>query len=408
MPPALRIPITNIYGEGDYTAQIMIGSVGAPANVLLDTGSSTLAINSAAYDPGSDSSMQPTRYAQDIVYDTGSWTGPVVKTDIAVSAGGQKRSVNTYLAVTADYEPGNFGNADGVIGLAFNDLNQAYDLLPFLTDIGRSVTYPWPFKIRDSRIAIKEFKKFLDRLPKNDLTPYFSAMTQQGTLISRSIFAFYTHRSAISKETGNPSTDPLNQGLFILGGGIEQKDLYSGEFTDVKVVHDMWYNTNLLAIQVAGCPQAAVKQLDMQNAKTNVSNSIIDSGAAAMMLAPDVYEAVMSSLRDFNPALADIATEAQQDVIPAANLNPGDWPDITFMLADKDDNPVPLSCSPRTYWQFDAPEAGQAIFQILNSNGVQSILGLPLLNNYYTVFDREDDPYGRVRFAKISRPGILV
>lgn len=408
MPPALRIPITNVYGKGDYTAKIKIGSAGAPANVLLDTGSSTLAINSAAYDPGSDHSMATTTYAQDIIYDTGSWTGPVVKTDIAVSAGGQPLSVNTYLAVTADYEPGNFGDADGVIGLAFNDLNQAYDLFSFLADIGRSVTYPWPFKIRDSRIAIKEFKKFLDRLPKNDLTPYFSAMTQQGNLISKSIFAFYTHRSAISMGTNNPPTDPLNQGLFILGEGPQHTDLYSGNFTDVKVVHDMWYNTNLLAIQVAGGPQTAVKQLDMQNAKTNVSNSIIDSGAAAMMLAPDVYDAVMSSLRAFNPALANIATQAQQNVIPVANLNLGDWPDITFLLADKNNNPVPLSCSPATYWQFDAPQAGQAIFQMLNSNGVQSILGLPLLNNYYTVFDRENDPYGIVRFAKISPPGILV
>jgi len=126
------------------------------------------------------------------------------------------------------------------------------------------------------------------------------------------------------------------------------------------------------------------------------------------MLAPDVYEAVMSALRVFNPALADIAKQTQHDVFPVANLNLRDWPDITFLLADKDNNPVPLSCSPTTYWQFDAPEAGQAIFQILNSNGVQSILGLPLLNNYYTVFDRENDPYGRVRFAKISSPGILV
>jgi hypothetical protein len=32
----------------------------------------------------------------------------------------------------------------------------------------------------------------------------------------------------------------------------------------------------------------------------------------------------------------------------------------------------------------------------------QSILGLPLMNNYYTVFDRSLDAYGTVRFAAIS------
>src|SRR4051812_48877651 len=116
MPPALRIPITNIYAGGNYTAQIEIGSVGEPANVLLDTGSSTLAINSRAYHPSSDTKMNPTPYAQDIVYDTWSWIGPVVQTEIDVSAGGQTIKVKTYLAVTVDHEPGIFGKADGVIG----------------------------------------------------------------------------------------------------------------------------------------------------------------------------------------------------------------------------------------------------------------------------------------------------
>jgi hypothetical protein len=34
----------------------------------------------------------------------------------------------------------------------------------------------------------------------------------------------------------------------------------------------------------------------------------------------------------------------------------------------------------------------------------QSILGLPLMNNYYTVFDRSQDVNGVIRFAKIKPP----
>ena len=60
-----------------------------------------------------------------------------------------------------------------------------------------------------------------------------------------------------------------------------------------------------------------------------------------------------------------------------------------------------LSCSPQTYWQTDAGTPGQAIFQISNSQMPQSILGLPLMNNYYTVFDRTQDPYGAIGFAPI-------
>jgi hypothetical protein len=38
----------------------------------------------------------------------------------------------------------------------------------------------------------------------------------------------------------------------------------------------------------------------------------------------------------------------------------------------------------------------------LNSNGFQSILGLPLLNNYFTIFDRSLDAYGEILFAPIK------
>jgi hypothetical protein len=34
----------------------------------------------------------------------------------------------------------------------------------------------------------------------------------------------------------------------------------------------------------------------------------------------------------------------------------------------------------------------------------QSILGLPLMNNYYCVFDRSQDSYGIIRFAPIKQP----
>ena len=402
MPPALRIPITNIYGDGDYTAQLEVGSAGVPANFLLDTGSSTLAINSAIYDPSTDAHMAPTPLAQDVSYDTGGWTGPVVSTDIGISAGGPALSINTYLAVTADYEPGNFGNADGIIGLAFNSLNSAYDLSSYLTEMQLTATYPWPFQIRGSSVAIRQFAQFLSRLPQQDITPYFTVLAQQG--VTRNIFAFYTLRSTVTKRTADPSADPLNNGFFILGGGPEQNDLYTGEFVDVEVVDDMWYNVNLLGVQVAGSEQVDAKPLTMQYAKTSKSNSIIDSGASAMVLAPDVYAAIMSSLQKVNPAFAEIAQEAQQHVIPTADLTLGEWPDITFILADKNNGPVPLTCAPSSYWQLDTPQAGQATFQISNSNGVQSILGLPLLNNYYTVFDRQQNPYGAVRFAEIVPP----
>ena len=405
MTPGLRIPISNVYGGGDYTAQIKVGSAGVAANVILDTGSSTLAIKSSVYDPGADATMKTTMLAQDIIYGTGGWTGPVIEASIAMGSDAQEVSANANLAVTADYEPGNFGNADGILGLAFNSLNSAYDLSSYITQqrIDPPSTYPWPFQLRNSSAALRQFENFLNRLPQQDLQPYFTALATQG--VERNVFALYTLRSTVAMGSANPLADPLNNGYFILGGGEEQADLYTGDFTDAEVVDDSWYNTSLEGVQVAGCEQANASPLPSQYAKTNKSNSIIDSGTNSLNLAADVYQAIFSSLQQVNPAFAPILQQAQRRrPISTGDINLAQWPDITFTLTGVNGGKAVLTCPSSSYWQFDSPAAGQAVFQIENSHGVQSILGLPLLNNYYTVFDRTQNPYGVVRFAKSTPP----
>jgi aspartyl protease len=406
MATGLKIPITNIYGQGDYTGQIKVGSSGVAANVILDTGSSTLAIKSAVYDPSADDTMKTTTLAQDVIYGTGGWTGPVVEASIVVGSDVEAVSANANLAITADYEPGNFGNADGILGLAFNSLNSAYDLSSYLEQqsINPLSTYPWPFQLGDSSAAIRQFADFLGRLPKQDLQPYFTALEEQQH-VARNVFALYTLRSTVTQRTANPASDPLNNGYFILGGGVEQTDLYTGDFIDVEVVDDQWYNTTLIAVQVGGGEQTNAKGLLPQYAKSYKSNSIIDSGTNSLYLASDVYQAVLSSLQQVNPAFILTVQQAQkQHSVPADDLNLAQWPDITFTLAGTNNGKVALTCAPSTYWQVDSLAAGQATFQIKNSNGMQSILGLPLLNNYFTVFDRTQNPYGVVRFANIVPP----
>ena len=46
-----RVPITNVYADGDYTGRINVGPTKQPMNVLLDTGSSTLAFDDKKYQP---------------------------------------------------------------------------------------------------------------------------------------------------------------------------------------------------------------------------------------------------------------------------------------------------------------------------------------------------------------------
>ena len=396
---AIRVPISNVYGGGDYTASIAIGSAGTTANVILDTGSSTLAVVPKVYDVTGDRDAKPTGLAQDVIYGTGGWAGPVVTTTVALGPGGA--SLDAFIAVTADDEPGGFGRADGILGLAYNVLNNAYDLSSYLDEHGEdSVTFPWPFPTKNTSAAVQQFASLMARMPQQDLPPYFTALAAAG--VEKNMFAFYTLRSMPSLRSSDPEHDPLNQGFFVMGGGPEQEDLYTGEFVNVDVVDDAWYNTDLLSVQVAGGEEHQAEPLPAQFGKTMISNSIVDSGTNSLALAKDVFEAILSSLENLNPDFTTAIETASNGSVETSSLNLDTWPEITFTLKGDTGDPVPLTCSPSTYWQSDCPQSGQASFAIQSSGMPQSILGLPLMNNYYCVFDRTQDAFGVIRFAPIK------
>ena len=397
----IRVPITNVYGGGDYTAQITIGSSGVTANVILDTGSSTLAVVPKTYDVSGDNTAKPTSLAQDVIYGTGGWTGPVLTTNIAMGVEGQSVSIDTYVAITVDDERQGFGAADGIMGLAFNVLNSAYNLTAYLEEQGQHpVTYPWPFPVKNTSAAIQQFAAFLQRMPAEDLPPYFTALETAG--IEKNIFAFYTLRSVPSFRSEAPERDKLNQGFFIMGGGPEQTDLFTGDFVNVAVVDDAWYNTDLLAVQVGSGKTVDAKRLPNKFGKTMISNSIVDSGTNSLALANDVFSAIMSSLEAMNPNFTKAIETAANTPVAVETLGLDQWPEITLMLRGDGGRPVSLTVAPDTYWQVDCPKAGQAICVIGTSGMPQSILGLPLMNNYYCVFDRTQNPYGVIRFAPIK------
>ncbi len=383
-----RIPITNA-GVG-YTATIRVGSHGSAANVILDTGSSALAVTHTAYRPQHDSAINPTDLAQDITYRTGGWVGPVVTTTLAL--GGIELS-GSNIAIALEEEPQGFGSADGILGLAYDPLNDCYDLSAYLRHLGAAATYPWPFPARNSMAAVKHLTKLFSAMPKKTLIPFFTQLVDAGKAANK--FAFYTRRSV-----PHATRHAENAGFFILGGGEEQHDLYQGTFVTVAVVHDKHYNTTLKAVRVGHAAPVHAHPLP-HHFERLISNSVIDSGSDNLALATDVFKAIMAGL---DPGLAHIATRAldSRNGIPNAEVELARWPDITFILAGEHGRDVPLVCAPETYWQLDAGEPGRALFRINPFGQVLSILGLPLLNNHYVVFDRSVHRNGVVRFAKIK------
>ena len=294
---SLRIPITNVYGGGDYTAQLLIGSGKASANVILDTGSSTLAVKPHAYNPAQDTSARATPLAQIVLYGTGGWAGPVLKT--AVSLGGMGIP-DAYVALAEAEEKNNFGQADGILGLAYNVMNNAFDLTAYLQKQGlKPDTYPWHLKVKSTQSGLEAFARELEGLPAPDLDPYFSALEEKNVVANK--FAFYTlrsfpHISSANATLATLANDKLNQGFLILGGGEEQADLYTGSFAVVSVVDDLYYNVNLKAVQVGNQPAAPAAPLQAQFVKDAGSNAIVDSGTNSLVFSADVCTAIVNAL----------------------------------------------------------------------------------------------------------------
>jgi hypothetical protein len=399
---ALRIPITNVYGGGDYTASILVGTKGQSANVILDTGSSTLAVTKKAYDPTKDTTpWKPTTLAQVILYGTGGWAGPVLETQ--VSLGGVPLT-GAQIALAVDQEPNNFGAADGILGLAYNALNSASDT--------RKPTYPWHYSMKGTSASLIAFEKELAKDSVTDVDPYFSQLASLGVVANK--FAFYTLRSFPRAATANATLatlakDPYNQGVLILGGGDDPDDpaqasLYNGNFANVVVVDDLYYNVNLKSVQViGGGPPVQAAALQAQFVQAAGSNAIVDTGTNSLVLAADVFAAVLNGLKAVNPSFPELLRSTEP--VPVSQLTLAAWPNIVFVL-DGQLGDVALTVTPQTYWQVDSPSPNVATPVVSGMSAQdpnQSILGLPLLNNYYTVFDRSAGK-GIIRFAPIKTP----
>ncbi len=409
---SLVIPITNVFDGSDYSAQLFVGSNKTPVNVILDTGSSTLAVTPKAYHAATDKDLKATTLSQMVMYGTGGWIGPVVNTTLSMGSGANQITLNQApIAITYEQQQNNFAGVDGIMGLAFNQLNTAADLKGYLTKTrpAEPVTYPWPFPMGHFTIFASKYEQLIRslNLPPTDVQPYFNTLSASGVVANK--FAFYTKRSWVNMATTDNqqiAKDPLNLGFFVLGGGEEQTQLYKGEFLDVDVQHDVYYNTNLIAVQVTGGTKVNALPLQSKYLDFMVTNAIIDSGTSSLTLAQDVYNAIIQSLTQINPLFGTQIAAAAQNGVAMTNLDLTKWPNINFIFTGLTGNEITLTCAPQTYWQTNFPKPGIAAFQIhgpmQGDDSNRSIFGLPLMNNYYTVFDRSLDQNGIVRFAAIN------
>jgi hypothetical protein len=128
------------------------------------------------------------------------------------------------------------------------------------------------------------------------------------------------------------------------------------------------------------------------------TNSIIDSGTNSLNISPQMLRAIISRFTPPQQALLNQAVFGGQ-LVSASELNLAQWPTLTFVLQGEAGD-VRLDVAPSDYWQVNTQDVGMAAAAITPGQPGLAILGLPLMNAYFTIFDGEaDGGRGAVKFA---------
>ncbi|HSR65222.1 MAG TPA: pepsin-like aspartic protease [Xanthomonadaceae bacterium] len=415
----VQLPINLAWAKGAYTVTLHLGREARPARLALDTGSSTLVVLPHAYDPAQDARHSPTAWAQEVRYGAGAWAGPVVRTDVHFDgAHGRLTLADVQLSVAAANAT-DLHDADGLFGLAYAPLDTAHDFTGYFGErgIAPALTSPWPFARESADVAA--FGALLRAQPRVRLTPLFGALADAHAVANR--FALLVRRALVhvlDDGAGDEAiaADPLNQGLLILGGDthdVHADDLHRDDVREVQVVHDLYYNVELVALQVGDGPRIAAPPLDARDVARGGSNAFVDTGCSFLVLEASLHRAVLAAFAAGDPGMPALVERSAQAFaqdrqgVPNAEVDAFDWPALHFFLRAPGGGETRLTCPPAHYWQRNALRAGQAcclLMAQLPHFPKQSLLGLPLLAGHYVVFDRAAANGGVLRVATAHPP----
>ena len=379
MADIVRFPIT-IQSGNCFALELSVGVPPVSVNVLLDTGSSMLLVNAPPYRRNNDAAAVTSQLLQSGSLRGIKFLAAVIRTEVGFPANATADAISVSLAnlgVIYRVMP-LFGDADGILGLAYPALNPAITMPADTWDACYG-----PMALESPGLRTENLSTFMDQL---------AAANQIADK-----FAFSVGRSVASAADA-----ALNSGVFVIGGGEECKDLYTGDFQSAAVVHDAYYHTNLMEIQIGG---RTIKVDPTPAGDPAISNSIIDSGAGNLGLEPSVYQKIIDRFNEVGPAFGDMIRAGSQN---QTQLNLTDWPPIGFVLQGTDGTTATVTVEPEDYWRFDGAGAGNAT-AALSIGGApkpgQSVLGLPLLAGHYVVFDRTGgDGRSVIKFATRRDP----
>lgn len=413
----LKLPINIVAAKGGYCVEMEIGCHQSKVQLLLDTGSSTLAVETKKYKPEDDFYLNETSYAQAITYGSGGWAGPIVETHLQFESHERKMTLKDgHIAIIESEQQDNFYGADGILGLAYRQLNKAYDMTDYFEEKNHdpALTFPWPFEVEENKKAVRAFKKRLRNYDAVKPKAFFTELEEHK--ICKNKFSLYCKRALVHVADEKPEhealkADPLNQGWLILGSGEEHRELYDDELEIIDVVHDAYYNTHLIGMSIGEQELLIEPAHNPERKRAKYSNSIIDCGSSFVVLQENLYQELLDQLLEIDINFIEhiqASHKAYQEghSYKPDNLNLDSWPDIHFHFkGETDDCVTRLSCTPDNYWQLNALEKDRAWFMFMpevSNIPNKSIFGLPLISDYFCVFDREHDENGVIKVGKIK------
>lgn len=412
MPAALEIPTTLAFARGAYTATAHFGEQADSAQLILDTGSSTLVVRPHAYDPGRDGCLQATPWLQEVRYGGGAWAGPVLRSRLGFGHGHHQRAIDDALFAYCETDDQLFQGADGLWGLAYRDLDPARDASAVLAGAGHApaLTWPWPYDDGHA-MDLQRFDTFLHTLPRSLLTPAFTALEEERVVRNRFALAIGRAVVHVLDERATPArleADPLNRGALVLGGGSEQQHLYRGAFHDVRVVHDDYYEVNLRALRVGDSEPIRVSPASPGANGGERGNALLDTGCSQLLFDARTFATLASVLAGIDAVFPEQIERSRAQLarghgLPTHELDLHRWPDLHLVLEAPGGKQTTLRLPPSHYWARNAPWPGESLCLLAPPPAHfadRSLLGLPVFAGRYAVFDRSAGlGLGTVRFA---------
>jgi len=388
----------------DYSVDATIG--GRTFQVIVDTGSSEFAVAASSGDGCWEYYSGPcTNQSLAAYYGSGSWQGYVCGGP-EVHLAGLSAGTPVFAGIT---EQDNFLTKcsqstgivnEGIVGMAYQGLISGFDAVPLFDSVVETTGVPNIFSMQccgwhggeaaggqlvlggvDSQLYTGEFQFtpvtkelyfcvelediYVEGYPRPPPMPVMEC--QSFPFIPCFMFpcgdAYASCNDGICQCPSGQCFNATGKGMCSSPGDMSMRELGASTHsaTDDKVQDNAG---------VPGCP------------------AIIDSGTSEIILTPEHYHRVMHVLQPLSNQLTQNAFCIVESMLES-------FPTVTIQLGGN----VVLSVPPTTYLQPHPNESGCYLLFIGRKDQGPSIIGQPLMEAYYTVFDKET---ARVGFAPIA------